>query len=104
MLGKIDDIDEAFLNGKLIGQTGVFSDKPENSNFKNEWQELRGYIFPANLLNKNGENVIAVRVYDGYINGGIYEGPIGITTQDNYRKAWKRISRDRSLWDVIFGD
>lgn len=104
MLGKIDDIDETYLNGKLIGQTGVFSVIPEKSNFNNEWQELRGYIFPAKLLNKNGNNVIAVRVFDGYINGGIYEGPIGITTQSNYRKAWRRISKKKDFWDVFFGD
>ncbi|MBU2492412.1 MAG: beta galactosidase jelly roll domain-containing protein [Bacteroidetes bacterium] len=103
LLGKIDDIDEAYLNGNLIGQTGSFSSDPENSNFNNEWQELRGYLFPSNLLNKNGVNVIAVRVYDSYINGGIYEGPIGIATQNNYRNAWKRISKKRSFWDVIFG-
>lgn len=104
MLGKIDDLDEAYLNGKLIGQTGVISENPEHSEFKNEWNELRGYIFPAKLLNKNGKNVVAVRVYDGYINGGIYEGPIGISTQSNYKKAWRRISKKKGLWDVFFGD
>ena len=104
ILGKIDDIDEAYLNGKYIGQTGSINEIPEKSKFNNEWNELRGYIFPAKLLNIKGENTIAIRVYDGYINGGIYEGPIGITTQDNYKKAWKRISKKRSFWDLFFGN
>jgi len=104
ILGKIDDIDEVYLNGQLIGQTGVFNQNPDKSNFDNEWSEFRGYLFPAKLLNMNGENVIAVRVYDGYINGGIYEGPIGITTQRNYQKAWKRISKKKNLWDIFWGN
>ncbi|OGU34017.1 MAG: hypothetical protein A2068_09230 [Ignavibacteria bacterium GWB2_35_6b] len=104
LLGKIDDIDEVYLNGQLIGQTGEFSENPNRSKFENEWSEFRGYLFPARLLNLNGENIIAVRVYDGYINGGIYEGPIGITTQRNYQKAWKRISKKKNFWDVFWGD
>lgn len=104
LLGKIDDLDETYLNGKLIGRTGEFKENTNKMKHNNEWQEMRGYLFPANLLNQNGENVIAVRVYDGYINGGIYEGPIGITTQKNYQKAWKRISKKKNFWDLFFRD
>jgi sialate O-acetylesterase len=88
ILGKIDDIDEAYLNGVKIGFTGVIEDDPEESSFEHEWQEFRGYLFDSKLLNV-GKNVIAVRVYDNYINGGIYQGPIGITTQSKYRKMEK---------------
>ena len=101
VLGRIDDIDEAFLNGKRIGFTGVIEDNPESSFFNHEWQEFRGYYFDSSLLNI-GENVIAVRVYDGYINGGIYQGPIGIATQNNYRRIWRKNKEEKSIWDYFF--
>ncbi len=101
ILGKIDDIDEAFINGKRIGGTGVISKYPEDSFFNHEWQEFRGYFFDSSLL-KIGENVIAVRVYDGYLGGGIYQGPIGIATQENYRRIWRSNRGEKSIWDYFF--
>ena len=89
MLGKIDDIDQCYLNGKMIGSTGDFIKTPKLNNFNDEWLEERGYYIPEGLVKFGEENVIAVRVYDGYLDGGIYQGPIGITTQDEYRKYWK---------------
>ncbi len=101
MLGKIDDIDECYLNGKLIGSTGVFAASPEKSSFGPEWSEIRGYYIPTHLLNP-GKNTIAVRVYDGYRDGGIYEGPIGIITQDDYVEYWKQKKRKKSIWEILF--
>lgn len=91
LLGKIDDIDQAFINGKFVGSTGIWieSKTPTEFNRNNEYQELRAYFIPDGLLNKDGENVIAVRVYDGFRDGGIYEGPIGLITQKNYREYWQ---------------
>jgi sialate O-acetylesterase len=101
MLGKIDDIDECYLNGKLIGSTGIFAKDPSKSRFGSEWSQIRGYYIPANLL-KSGENIIAVRVYDGFRDGGIYEGPIGIIKQDDYVSYWKQKKRKRSIWEILF--
>lgn len=91
MLGKIDDIDQTFLNGQLVGSIGdwKFHTQPLNFNQNNEWETVRGYYIPDYLL-KPGENTIAVRVYDGYIDGGIYQGPIGLITQEKYRKYWNK--------------
>ena len=91
LLGKIDDIDQTFINGKFIGSTGIWKENeiPTNFNQNNEYLELRTYFIPGGLLNSNGENVIAVRVYDGFIDGGIYEGSIGLVTQKNYREYWQ---------------
>ncbi len=66
-LGKIDDADEAFVNGVKVGQTGNFP-----PDFRSEWQAFRRYRVPADLLNWGGENVLAVRVYDGGGDGGIW--------------------------------
>jgi sialate O-acetylesterase len=86
----------------MIGSTGDFIRLPETNNFNNEYLELRGYYIPDNLLRFNEENVIAVRVYDGLRDGGIYQGPIGITTQEDYRNYWKEKKRKKSFWDYIF--
>ncbi len=67
-LGKIDDADETFVNGVKVGQTGEFppSDRGER-------QTYRRYPVRADLLNWGGENVLAVRVYDGGRGGGLWD-------------------------------
>jgi len=102
LLGKIDDIDQCFLNGEMIGSTGDFISTPETNNVGKEWSELRAYYIPENLLRYGEDNVISVRVYDGYQVGGIYQGPIGITTQDEYRNYWKRKKSKKNIWESIF--
>jgi DUF1680 family protein len=69
-LGKIDDIDETYFNGKLIGQTGTFP-----PNFQTKWQEEREYDIPVDDVQWDKENVIAVRIFspDSWI--GMYQGP-----------------------------
>ena len=88
LLGKIDDIDQTFVNGIFVGSTGLwnFKEKPTSFNKNGEWQRNRVYTIPEKLLNFGGYNTIAVRVYDGIGDGGIYDGPIGLITQSNYRK------------------
>lgn len=102
MLGKIDDIDEVYLNGTLIGNTGVMNDNPYEISFNNEWNELRGYYIPQGLLKNGGENIIAVRVFDGFQNGGIYQGPVGLITQERYIKFWNSQNKKRSFWNWFF--
>ncbi|WP_248907382.1 beta-galactosidase small subunit [Halocatena marina] len=77
--GKIDDVDETFLNGTKIGQTGSF---PENG-YETAWSEARRYTAQPETINFGSENVLAVRVYDGDGGGGLYSGPVGpITATD----------------------
>lgn len=102
VLGKIDDYDQVYINGKLVGSTGNFNNI-ETGNLGSSYAKFRGYYLPDNLLNANGENVIAIMVYDGYKDGGIYEGPIGITTQKNYIEYWKKKDK-KSFWERLFGN
>lgn len=97
MLGMIDDIDQTYVNGTLVGSVGdwYFNNVPNNFNQNDEWQTLRGYYLPADLLLPGKENTVAVRVYDGFINGGIYRGPIGMITQEKYRKYWNNLKEGR---------
>lgn len=76
-LGKIDDLDETFLNGVRIGSSGKFPPNPVTA-----WDEQRAYKIPNGLLKKN--NVIAVRTYDIFSPGGIHSGLIGILNQQEY--------------------
>ncbi len=101
VMGKIDDYDQVYINGKLVGSTGQISNV--DNNLGDSYDKFRGYYLPDNILNANGDNVIAVRVYDGYKDGGIYEGPIGITTQKSYVEFWKKKEK-RSFWDRIFNN
>jgi sialate O-acetylesterase len=109
VMGKIDDIDEVYINGKLVGSTGSMKGipVPERFNKENEYTQLRGYYIPDGVLKFGTENLISVRVYDGYNVGGIYEGPIGITDQNKYARFWRdqkrnKNYRERDLWDWIF--
>jgi DUF1680 family protein len=69
-LGKIDDVDQTFFNGRLIGQSGSFP-----PDFKTRWQDDRVYIIPVNEVQWDKENVISVRIFspDSWV--GMYQGP-----------------------------
>lgn len=88
MLGKIDDIDQTFVNGILVGSTGLwnFTDIPNEFNKNDEYRINRVYSIPAKILKPGKVNTVAVRVYDGFRDGGIYDGPVGLITQQNYQK------------------
>ena len=79
VLGKIDDFDEVYLNGKLIGVTNDGLPFGRSGS----WQQTRVYPLPPEYLNEDGENVIAVRVTDVGDRAGIYQGPIGIVEQSS---------------------
>jgi beta-galactosidase len=68
LLGTIDDVDEAWLNGVKIGQTGSFP-----PDFKPDWTAQRRYAVSAGIVRGDGTDVLAVRVYDGNGKGGIYQ-------------------------------
>jgi hypothetical protein len=66
-LGKVDDVDETFVNGTKVGQTGAFPPA-----VRGDRSAYRRYAIPAGTLNWGGENVLAVRVYDGGGAGGLW--------------------------------
>ena len=91
MLGKIDDTDEVYVNGIKIGATGDFTTElNKRIPTENRYQALRGYYFDTNILKKGKMNTIAVRVYDSGGGGGIYEGPVGLLTQEDYVSYWRQ--------------
>ncbi len=73
-LGKIDDCDQVFLNGVMIGQNaGIISPLFE---LADSWNVERTYIIPVNhpALLWDKENIIAIRVWDRGGGGGLYSG------------------------------
>jgi len=90
IIGKIDDFDKTYINGKLVGETN----DGEDFGWSRSFEKKRVYKIPNGLLKKNGTNVIEVLVEDMGNVGGIYEGPVGITT----RTAYERYFKNTSFW------
>lgn len=88
ILGKIDDFDEVYINGVLIGETN------DGERYGNSWsyKETRVYPVPDDIINENGENTIAVRVQDLGGHAGIYEGPL-VLIDSQYVTAYLRSYR-----------
>lgn len=72
ILGVIDDFDEVYLNGELIGETNDGRGYGGSSSYR----KLRIYPVPESAINRNGENILAVRVKDLGGEAGIYKGPL----------------------------
>ena len=97
LLGRIDDFDETYLNGERIGKTGTMPRTEMHYTSSNDYLQLRAYTIPAGRLKPGEENVLAVKVFDVWLGGGIYDGPIGIVTRGHYMK-FKRTSTHFDDW------
>jgi hypothetical protein len=98
LLGRIDDADQTYLNGRLIGRTGAMP--PDQFRIGSEdYLALRAYAIPTSAFSATGENVLAVRVFDGFLHGGIYCVPVGVTTRERYL-AWRAAGQGgkRTSW------
>ncbi|SKC97317.1 Putative Ig domain-containing protein [Chitinophaga ginsengisegetis] len=73
-LAHVNDVDETWLNGVRIGQTGSFPH--DIGGYVSKWPYIREYHIPAadKAIRWDAENVIAVRVFDGGGTGGIFMG------------------------------
>jgi alpha-galactosidase len=95
LLGKIDDCDQVFLNGSLIGENGrsILTNQPPTDEFiklRDIWSLPRWYVLPASdpRILWDQENVIAVRAYDQQGLGGMFSKPfeIAMTGLQDYIK------------------
>jgi hypothetical protein len=73
-LAHVNDVDETYLNGSKIAQTGAFPEDP--GGYISKWPAIREYhLATTNTAIKwDAENVIAIKVYDGGGTGGIFMG------------------------------
>ena len=95
-LGYIDDVDEVFVNGEKIGFTGGFP-----PDYYTAWKAERLYRIPDGLLKQDGDNVIAVRIYDQGGEGGIYSGDVGLYVPDKDFKATVYLE---GVWKIRIDD
>lgn len=101
-LGKIDDVDEVYLNGYKLGGVGVLPPR-----FRSARKLSREYYLPPDIVKYGVENLISVRVYSTGGEGGIYEGPVQIRTAQYgrnqasfpYNQAGERIQRE--IYDLV---
>jgi len=99
VLGFIDDMEVVYLNGEKLGSITSLK-KIENTNLP--YHEIfRGYAIPNKLLKKEGYNTISVRIYDKSGAGGIYAGPIGIATKENYEILKQKNVKRKSAWELF---
>ena len=97
VLGFIDDSEIVYLNGEEIGS---ITSLKETEEFNLPDHEIfRGYAIPNQLLKNKGYNSISVIVYDKGDTGGIYEGPIGIATKENYKILKQTVAKEKSAWE-----
>jgi sialate O-acetylesterase len=94
LLGKIDDFDETYLNGKLIGHTGRMRKNWTPKDWGDEYSRLRAYVIPSDLIVPGQVNTVAVRVLDVYMHGGIYDGPIGLIARSKFIR-WQKENEHR---------
>ncbi len=99
-LGYIDDADEVYINGQLVGFSGSFPPK-----FSTAHRAFRRYLIPDDIINYDGNNLISVRVYDKYGEGGILSGDIGLYTNKgfdnivlNLQGVWSFKQGDNAQW------
>lgn len=102
VLGKIDDFDDVYLNGELIGKVSDL--EGYSYRHKNQAYRLfRIYKLPANLI--RSKNLLSVEVEDVHGQGGIYEGPLGITDAGNIKnfiERNRRLEQENSGWKSFF--
>jgi hypothetical protein len=101
MLGKIDDVDEVYLNGERIGTTGELPRSGRPKVRRDEYRQARAYTIPPGLL-RDGNNTLAVRVFDDYVHGGIYDGPVGLVTRERYLQTQSSPRREKkAFWEIV---
>jgi len=86
-LGKIDDYDETYLNGHLLGKNGILVNDGDTTKFhkgESAYSKSRLYIIPANdkRILWDRENTISVRVYDHGGGGGFSIAKMFVSLRD----------------------
>ena len=95
LLGRIGDVDEVFLNGLKIGGEGLIGNR-----FVEATKVERFYPLPEAFLRYDSTNVIAVRVMNTYLNGGIFDK--GVIIGDYNGLLIEKFKRDTNILIVEF--
>lgn len=80
ILGKIDDFDHTYFNGKWIGST-------------NYHDRTRIYTINSDMYTAGAINILLIYVKDTHSRGGIYEGPVGLMKQADFTRYYRNKNR-----------
>ena len=89
LLGRIGDVDEVFLNGVKIGGEGLIGKR-----FVEATKVQRLYRFPLSLIRYDADNILAIRVMNTYLNGGIFDRNVMIGDYSDLLA--KKMQREKS--------
>ena len=96
-LGRVDDCDEAFVNGHRVGATGTMP-----PNYDGQSRPLRKYSVPAECVRFGDWSLIAVRVFDKSGGGGMPGGaPVRFSSpkvEINLEGIWQFRTGDDLAW------
>jgi hypothetical protein len=79
--GAMDDYDWTFINGQFVGKTT----KAQH----HYWLAPREYVIPDQAIKWGQTNTIAIRVRNDFEDGGIWKGPVQITSNPNFPISWQ---------------
>ncbi|MBR1664705.1 MAG: alpha-galactosidase [Bacteroidaceae bacterium] len=93
---KADDVDECYLNGKLIGATGRMPTHP--AGYFGGVDIVRDYLVDARNggIRWDAENVIAVRVYNRGGSGGLFSRPLTLQCPKAAEGLAMRLTEDNN--------
>lgn len=94
-LGSVDDYDQTYLNGRLVGELGPGVTQAVTVQ--------RSYTVPADVAQAGRENVLAVRVTDGGGPGGLMGPALSLLPRSIAEAAMNLPQEDRTL-DERFAD
>lgn len=95
-VGAIDDADETFVNGTLVGSTGKMPPQASTA-----WQAERKYPLPDGLIQPGNPALIAVRVHDSGGAGGISGGRLELAGANGsvpLPQRWELTKGDDPAW------
>ena len=106
-LPKADDVDECYLNGKLIGKTGGMPG--DAGGYKSAWSLPRSYPVDVKTggIKWDQDNVIAIRVYNGGEPGGLFERPLSIripSALDGLTMNFTDVNDGNAHCDIVLGN
>jgi signal transduction histidine kinase len=87
LLGRIGDIDEVYFNGTKIGGEGLIA-----QTFVEATKVQRLYRIPHHLLIPDGDNLLAIRVMNTYLHGGIFDR--NVLVGDHQTLMLEKLKRD----------
>lgn len=83
-VGYLDDRGQAYINGKLVGETGMLDGV---STEETTWANYSYFDVDSSVLNIGGTNTIVVRCQNDNNGGGWYAGPVGLYSKTAFENS-----------------